>query len=290
VAAEASVTFANVGQGDCAIAVDCETGDAILIDCPMGRHEVAQKTLTDERAKRIRVAIATHSDLDHIGGIVPVVSSIPTDCVRVNGAPVVCSDPKERVKLRSVLTSLAGLKYDGILVSTALNDANGKAGAIEWMILAPDQAQILRAGGKSSPNHASVITRLTASDATFLIGADADGESWHGIIEAGLLTATTVVAIPHHGAKMAKFKTTDLAEFIARTSPACCVISVGATNGYGHPAKETLLELVTHYGRLVVYATQWNAAWSEGLPDGFPAATGSIRFLASSSGLSVSAA
>jgi len=83
---------------------------------------------------------------------------------------------------------------------------------------------------------------------------------------------------------MAKFKTTDLAEFIAKSSPVCCVISVGASNGYGHPAKDTLLELATHSSGLVVYATQWNAAWSEGLPDGFPVATGSIRFLASSSG------
>jgi beta-lactamase superfamily II metal-dependent hydrolase len=287
-AGEVSVTFANVGQGDCTIGVDGDTGDAIVIDCPMGRHEVARKALLDEGAKRIRVAIATHSDLDHIGGILPVVTSMPTDCVRVNGSPVVCADPNERVKLRSVLTSLAGLPHHGIAVHNALNDASGAAGAIKWVILAPDQAQLLRAGGKGSPNHASVITRLDVYATSFLIGADADGESWHSAITAGKVGTTTVLAVPHHGAKMAPFKTTDFAELMNKAKPAYCVISVGATNHYGHPAKETLLELVTRMG-LLVYSTQWNAAWSDGLPKEFPDAVGAIRFLVESGGMFVSA-
>src|SRR5690242_10278291 len=108
------VVFLEVGQGDCTLVVDREASRAVMIDCPAGRQGEALAEISATGATRLALAIATHSDLDHLGGIYPVVTKVPTDLVRLNMAPVVPADPDERKRLKAALRSLASLPYRGV--------------------------------------------------------------------------------------------------------------------------------------------------------------------------------
>ena len=69
------VSVLNVGQGD-AIFIQTKAGNQILIDGGPGRAVLSELSrLLPAYDKSIDVLMATHSNLDHIGGLIEVLKS-----------------------------------------------------------------------------------------------------------------------------------------------------------------------------------------------------------------------
>ena len=83
-ACEVTVRFVDVGQGDCTVAVDHGTGDALLIDCPKGGAKTAITALRDLGVDRLAVAIITHWHADHYGDVLTVADHFGTPVIHYN--------------------------------------------------------------------------------------------------------------------------------------------------------------------------------------------------------------
>jgi beta-lactamase superfamily II metal-dependent hydrolase len=238
---DVTVVFLEVGQGDCTLAVDHTTHEAIMIDCPRGKAHRALDELVSQRAERLELVVATHSDLDHLGGIYPIVDKFPTATIRLNEATVVPADPDERKQLKAALRAISGMRHRHVNIDDARRGDLGAVGDIRWRVFAPTKAQLLHAQGIGSPNHASVVLRLEVGDHRFLIPGDADAASWRKTIDAGDDISALVFLFPHHGAELlASPHEAGADEVLDAVSPKVVVLSFGATNGNGHPHPTTL--------------------------------------------------
>jgi competence protein ComEC len=251
-------------------------------------------------------AVATHNDLDHLGGLYEVAQRANARGVYLNHGTVIYEDATRAVKLTAALPSFAALSDRGTTLA-AITEGNGHPiGAMRIRVLAPDHAQITRALGASEPNLASVVMRLEIDQHVVLLGGDAPEDTWRRLLD----TATDhlgadVWLFPHHGAELPAGLLTELLDAV---EPSFFIISVGTTNRYGHPALTTLTALAAAPGRLM--CTQVNRHCLDGgaLPrgeaeNGLPEVAkigaglrstrscpcaGSVRFVLSDAGVDVS--
>ncbi|MEF2964772.1 ComEC/Rec2 family competence protein [Paenibacillus sp. M1] len=249
------VQFIDVGQGDCALITTPE-GVNILVDGGgtvsfrkasdawrdrKEPFEVGAKTVVPLLKKRgihrLDAIILTHGDQDHVGGLRAVVEQFPVGALILNG-------------------SLADSATMNKLMSAALVRDIPIYAAHAGMRLMPDHATVLQflappaepgepgqAGQTGEAeifydkdqNHRSLVFRLDMDGASFLFTGDMDIAA-EGTVLDSLSTAgpaaerVDVMKVAHHGSK-----TSTSEEWLAYFNPAVSVISVGASNSYGHP-------------------------------------------------------
>jgi competence protein ComEC len=217
-----TVHFIDVGQGD-AILIDSGDTD-ILVDG--GRTSASVLAyLQGQGIGDIDLLVATHPDADHIGGLTDVLAQYQVNEIWVNGdtatsqtyqdfsAAVTAEGATVREPTRGYTTQMDGLSID------VLNPTSQRTG---------------------DSNEDSVVFRLVCGEVSVLLTGDATSDSEASMLAAGLTLDSDVLKVAHHGSR---YSTS--APFLAAVTPEDAVISVGASNTYGHPAQETLDRLAT---------------------------------------------
>jgi competence protein ComEC len=97
-----------------------------------------------------------------------------------------------------------------------------------------------RAAGLSNadPNDASTVLRVVMGEMSFLLTGDIEADGEAALVRSGVELRATVLKVAHHGSS-----TSTTAAFLSRAAPTIDVISVGATNTFGHPTAEVLSRL-----------------------------------------------
>ena len=222
-----TVSFLNVGQGD-AIFIDAPSGRQALIDGGRGRvvlRELARASPWWDRS--IDVVVATHPDLDHIGGL-----------------------PDVLARYRVGLVMRSSVLDEGSADSAAFDaaaDAEAKQGAA---LLVAKRGQIIDLGGGVSmevlypdrdvsgveTNAGSIVARLVYGEIAFMLTGDAPQaiEEYLALLD-GKELHSNVLKAGHHGSK-----TSSSELFIGFVSPEYAVFSRGCDNSYGHPHAEVV--------------------------------------------------
>ena len=222
-----TVSFLNVGQGD-AIFIDAPSGRQALIDGGRGRgvlRELARASPWWDRS--IDVVVATHPDLDHIGGL-----------------------PDVLARYRVGLVMRSSVLDEGSADSAAFDaaaDAEAKQGAA---LLVAKRGQIIDLGGGASmevlypdrdvsgveTNAGSIVARLVYGETAFMLTGDAPQaiEEYLALLD-GKELHSNVLKAGHHGSK-----TSSSELFIGFVSPEYAVFSRGGDNSYGHPHAEVV--------------------------------------------------
>lgn len=228
------VTFLDVGQGDACV-IELPDGQTVLIDAgaaydtlDMGRTVVGPY-LWDRGIRRLDHVIATHPQLDHVGGVPWVLGRFEVGRYWGNGV-----QREERVfrRLRDALRE-RGLEEriaaeggvitaDGPCRFEILNPPPGRAAAAASTPAAP-------AG--SILNNLSVVTRLECGRHSFLFTADIETAALARLTGLGKGSRSRVVKVPHHGARSSLHP-----QWLDQILGDVAVISVGRHNPYGHPA------------------------------------------------------
>ncbi|MFZ9898326.1 MAG: DNA internalization-related competence protein ComEC/Rec2 [Gemmatimonadaceae bacterium] len=227
------VQLLDVGQGD-AIAVRTPRGRWILLDAgrawrggDAGRRTILPALRRDGGA--LALLILTHPHADHIGGATSVIRALRPAQVRDGGfvaAQGAYRDALEAVAARGARWARVQpgevLTIDGILCT----------------FLAPDSAW---AAGLGDPNSASAVVRLQFGAARLLLtgDAEADEEAWLLDRYAPADLRADVLKVAHHGST-----TSSTAAFLDAVRPRVALVSVGATNRYGHPAPPVMRRLL----------------------------------------------
>src|SRR5713226_8533170 len=111
-------------------------------------------------------------------------------------------------------------------------------------VLNPDTSEgfdTIRAEG-AHLNNQSVVLRWVCGSAAFLFTGDIESEAESRLTQQSERLETTVLKVPHHGAKGSVYE-----PFLRAVHPQLAVVSVGHANAYGHPSP-TMTEAYARLG------------------------------------------
>lgn len=216
------VHFIDVGQGD-AIFIRTPTKN-ILIDGGE-RGDLVVNYLKANAITHLDLVIGTHPHSDHIGGLVTVLQSITV---------------KEVIDPGIIHTSKTFEDYLTLIDEKNIRFTEGRAGNYRDL---GDGAilEILHPAIPSSShlNDASIVTKITFGQVSFMLTGDAEEASEQAILfQSRLSSKSTILKVGHHGSHSSTTQ-----PFLDAVNPEVAVIMCGKDNTYGHPHEETLTKL-----------------------------------------------
>jgi competence protein ComEC len=259
------VTFLDVSQGDSAV-LELPDGQVVLIDggatyerFDMGRGVVAPY-LWNRGITTIDHVIATHPQLDHVGGLAWVVRHFTVRNFWGTG------DRREESFYRRLQQALAhqGLREQ---VARAGEDLLASE-SCRLRVLNPPEAtgaQELPLGRRTEGrvlNNRSIVTELICGSHRILFTADVEQEVLLRMTQSLQQGRVDVVKVPHHGAASSLQQ-----DWLKSLQPSYAVISVGRNNPYGHPAP-SVLDAYTSQGVSIYRTDRDGGVWVTGMRSG----------------------
>src|SRR3989344_8792557 len=241
------VYFFDVGQGD-AIWIEAPNGNQVLIDGGPD-NSVIQKLgeVMPFYDKDIDIVVSTHSDADHITGLIDVLERLEirnivySNIIRSSSLYDAWREAVDE-EGANVVEPVAGKVIDlgsGVTL-TMVHPAESLAGRIM-------PARGGSASGGEKTNNESVVLMLKYGETEVLLTGDIEAKAERQIILSGAGCSPVpcgadlgadILKVAHHGSK-----TSTIEEFLYEVSPQVAIIQVGAKNRYGHPAQEVLKRL-----------------------------------------------
>lgn len=219
------IASCDVGQGDATV---LRSGESVaLID--VGRFEPKIDTcLSQLGVSKIDLLVLTHFDFDHVGGLAGALKNRQVAVALLSPF----EDARPAVKASQDLLHVAGVKS-----AFAERGMSGSLGAVSWSVLSPSKS----ASEAEDSNDASITMLFRFDDFSLLSLADlgekgqmrlaSQMSSW---LSPWVREHDLVMKVSHHGSA------DQYAELIEYLQPTVALISVGRSNGYGHPTRRTL--------------------------------------------------
>lgn len=236
------VYFLDVGQGDGILVRTQET--VILIDGgsagdPEIGTRVLEPCLQSLGIRRIDMAVATHTDADHINGLEELLAPAAPDGIRISCLVLPAVGAEMRDSAYHRLERKAGAE-GAELIYISRGDRIESEG-MQITCLHPEPG-----GSYGGANEGSLTLLLEYGGDSFLFTGDLEGDGESACLEwcrrdpvlRGKLGKLTCLKAAHHGSRGA---TSD--DWLATVWADWAVISCGRNNIYGHPAQETLSRL-----------------------------------------------
>jgi len=223
---KAEIAFLDVGQGD-AILIQ-EGRKQILIDG--GDGEDILNRLGEEMPwgdREVEMVVDTHTDADHLGGLVKVLENYKVDQILQSGAACnkdLCQQWQEIIDEKN------------IPILDAKTGQEIKLGKdIDLRVFYP----FTDLGGQEfdEANDTSVVIKAQIENTSYLLTGDISSKVEEKLISNNLDIGSDVLKVAHHGSK----SSTSI-DFLCAVTPEKAVISVGE-NSYGHPTEEVLNRL-----------------------------------------------
>ncbi len=213
--ADLAVTFVDVQHGTAALVT--KGRQAVVYDCgsgtPFSTYDVGRGPVARELwkmgAKRIDVLLLSHTDADHVNGVLSLVERFPVGRVVVNRT---FGDDETGAAL------IRAFERRGIPCAEAAQGDSMTVGDIGFEMLWPPPA--------ASPwrinavNDRSLVARVTSGDRSVLLTGDIEQAGMGGVLATRGDLRAEVLYVPHHGADEPV-----LPEFLRAVRPSIAIIS-----------------------------------------------------------------
>lgn len=219
-----SIVACDIGQGDAILLRDPALPSQVVLVDTGDDPEALGRCLDRFGVGRISLLVLSHDDRDHVGALDSIAE-------RVDAALIAPTVQGEQTETRRVVRALerAGVPFQ---IGAQGFMRSSPAAGVDWQVLAPAQ--------HSAPietNAASLVMLVDAGPTRVLLLGDTGEAEQAALLRTGPELHAHVVKVAHHGS--ADQNTSLPAEVLAQWA----LVSVGADNGYGHPAPDTLATL-----------------------------------------------
>jgi len=262
--AELQVHVLDVGptEGD-SILIISPGGKSVLIDAgDAGKSKVVLEALKRYKVETLDYFIATHPHPDHLGGAAEVLKGIKVANIIDNGVDLSTPPPAPAAAKTGKGKAVAPVAppvsrkgksptafFDDYAAALKQSNAHyekaepGKkydlGGGSFLTVLGPTEplftGERMKAGGNDT-NANSIVLRLDYGEFSMLFMGDAEAQSEERLLnKPDLNLQARVLKVGHHGSKYATSES-----FVKRVQAEAAIISDGAWNRYGHPAKSVL--------------------------------------------------
>ncbi len=224
---ETSVSFIDVGQGDCTLIR--AGGKSVLIDC--GEEENASAVigfLKFAGVDKLDLVIVSHPHSDHYGGMSKILKRFDTGLVIM-----------PEVNEEMIPDTVTYAKFMNTLDSKGIEHRYPTAG--ETFQLEEDAFLEIIAPVRSDyddMNDLSIVARFVHGENSFLFTGDLGFEGEYDVIDSGAEMDVDILKVGHHGSAGSTGE-----EFLHYVSPETAVFEVGVHNTYGHPTQEVFKRL-----------------------------------------------
>lgn len=213
----------DVGQGD-ALVLSAGRAGAVVVDAgPEPR--LVDRCLRALGVRRVPVVLLTHLHADHVEGLPGVLRR------RQVGEVVVGPYDEPAAEHRRVLAWAGSAQ---VAVRVADMGEQVQVGSLSWRVIWP--ARIIEGEG-STPNNASLVLLVRNQGVELLLTGDVEKPAQRALLASWSPGPVDVLKVAHHGSA------NQAPELLAAVRPRVALISVGAHNDYGHPARPTLVAL-----------------------------------------------
>ena len=219
-----TVSFIDVGQGDCTLVYSPDNG-VILVDS--GEADKAQTVINYLKSlgiETIDYCVVTHPHSDHMGSMAQIMSEFNIENLII---PELSEMNIPTTKTYENFLLSAEGNADEIIPAQA--GTTYSVGDIALSVLGPiSQNEDL--------NNMSVVVKIEYKESSFLITGDCSFDEEDELMENDYnALESDVIKIGHHGSSGATS-----ADWLEAVNPQIGVISVGSGNSYGHPTKTVL--------------------------------------------------
>lgn len=247
------IASCDVGQGDATVLRSAEK--VALID--VGRFDPKiDSCLNRLGVGKIDLLVLTHFDFDHVGGLAGALRNRQVD--------VALLSPFEDVRpaVKATREMLTGAGVNPVYAERGMT---GSLGEIGWSVLSPSKT----AAEAEDSNDASITMLFRFESFSLLTLADlgekgqmrlaSESSAW---LSPWVREHDLVLKVSHHGSA------DQYAEFIEYLHPKVALVSVGRSNGYGHPTKRTL-DLLARTSSIICRTDQLGSIGLSRNDDGF---------------------
>lgn len=216
------VHFIDVGQGD-SILIQTPNDKHILIDGgPPESGKRVVRYLKKLDVNTIDLMIATHPDMDHIGGLPEVMKHIPTKEILDSGKTHTTKTYGRYVR---------EIHRQHIPVTIAQEN---KQVHLDPLL----HIRILNTYGKTKNNNqSSIVLTINYDEVNFLLMSDIEYKQEKDLLSTYDLRAN-IIKIAHHGSKTSSSK-----QFLQQVNPNIAILTYSKQNDFGHPVKRVIKNL-----------------------------------------------
>lgn len=236
------ITFINVGQGD-GILIHGDNGTKVMVDGGSTSEKQVAKNcivpyLKAEGIGTIDYSIITHTDKDHISGILEILENNNSNRIRIKN--LVMPDINMKDDTYDELIEKAKLKKINVLYIKKGDTLS--LGKTKIKCIYPETTTTA-----SDKNDYCTVLSVKNKTSKILLTGDISKEIEEKIKD-DIEENYTVLKVAHHGSNYSSSE-----KFLKKLNPKYSIISVGKNNSYGHPGNETMERLRKQGG--VIYRT-----------------------------------
>ena len=236
------ITFINVGQGD-GILIHGDNGTKVMVDGGSTSEKQVAKNcivpyLKAEGIGTIDYSIITHTDKDHISGILEILENNNSNRIRIKN--LVMPDINMKDDTYDELIEKAKLKKINVLYIKKGDTLS--LGKTKIKCIYPETTTTA-----SDKNDYCTVLSVKNKTSKILLTGDIS-KKIEEKIKDDIEENYTVLKVAHHGSNYSSSE-----KFLKKVNPKYSIISVGKNNSYGHPGNETMERLRKQGG--VIYRT-----------------------------------
>lgn len=226
------ITFINVGQGD-GILIHGDNGTKVMVDGGSTSEKQVAKNcivpyLKAEGIGTIDYSIITHTDKDHISGILEILENNNSNRIRIKN--LVMPDINMKDDTYNELIEKAKLKKINVLYIKKGDTLS--LGKTKIKCIYPETTTTA-----SDKNDYCTVLSVKNKTSKILLTGDISKEIEEKIKD-DIEENYTVLKVAHHGSNYSSSE-----KFLKKVNPKYSIISVGKNNSYGHPGNETMERL-----------------------------------------------
>ena len=261
----------DVGHGNCALIRDAK--DVIIIDCPPGG--TLAETLEHLSIKEILHILISHSDADHIGGMIDLLANEDIKIHNVHINPDAIKKSDIWLDLRIALQDAR--KRFGTVISKLTTTETGKfnIGSVNLEVLAPPYELILGGAGGTdlqgrkltSNSISAVIGIVHNSHRVAILAGDIDNVGFDNLIQDQNSLNADILVFPHHGGRSGGGDSKTFAQlFCSFIQPKLIIFSIDRNRFSNNPRVEIIEGLRSSVPDAHILCTQLSQQCAANLP------------------------